>query len=120
MTLLDTHVLLWLRLGDDRLGSRALREIDRAWQSDEAAVSAITFWEIALLQQKGRIALRGSVSQWRREQLAQGFVELPFDGDIGIRANRLRTFHGDPADRIITATALNGHRLLTGDERILG
>ena len=119
MTLLDTHVLLWLRLGDARLGNLALREIDRAWHIGELAVSAITFWEVALLHQKRRIAFSGDVSLWRREQLEQGLVEVPVDGEIGVRANSLTDFHGDPADRIIVATALDGHRLLTGDHRIL-
>jgi len=119
VTLLDTHVLLWLRTGDARLGNLALREIDRAWQIGEVAVSAITFGEVALLHQKSRIAFSGDVSLWRREQLEQGLVEVPVDGDIGVRANSLVGFHGDPADRIILATALDGHRLLTGDQRIL-
>ena len=41
------------------------------------------------------------------------------DGDIAIRANTLSDFPADPADRIIVATALSGHRLVTADERIL-
>lgn len=119
MTLLDTHVFLWLRSGDARLGNLALREIDRAWQVGEVAVSAITFWEVALLRQTRRIAFSGDVSLWRREQLEQGLVEVPVDGEIGVRANSFAAFHGDPADRVILATALGGHRLLTGDQRIL-
>ena len=119
MTLLDTHALLWLRTGDARLGNLALREIDRAWHVGEVAVSAITFWEVALLHQKRRIAFSGDASLWRREQLEQGLVEVPVDGEIGVRANSFAAFHGDLADQIILATALDGHRLLTGDQRIL-
>ena len=37
MILLDTHVLLWLRAADARLGRRALDEIDRAWHADALA-----------------------------------------------------------------------------------
>ena len=44
---------------------------------------------------------------------------IPVDGDIGIRASALADFHADPADRIIVASALRGHRLVTADERIL-
>ena len=51
--------------------------------------------------------------------LEQGFVEIPIDGEIGIRAGLLRDMHGDPADRIIVATAQNGHELVTSDRRIL-
>lgn len=89
MTLLDTQVLLWWRTGDACFGSLALQEIDRAWHVGEAAVSAITFWEVALLHQKGRIAFSGNVSLWCREQLEQQLVEVPVDGEIGVRANSL-------------------------------
>jgi PIN domain nuclease of toxin-antitoxin system len=46
-------------------------------------------------------------------------VEIPVDGEIGIRATGLADFHGDPADQLIVATALGGHQLVTADERIL-
>ena len=120
MILLDTHVMLWLRLGEARLGIRARREIDRAWQSGEIGVSAISFWEIAMLKDRGRIRFPEDVGLWRREQLEQGMVEIAVDGEIGIRAISLADFHADPADRLIVATALAGHRLVTADERILG
>ena len=106
---LDTHAALWLRAGDARLGSVARAEIQRA----------ISFWEMAMLQAKGRIGYPDDVSQWRLEQLGQGLIEIPVDGEIGIRANALEGFHADPADRIIVATALNGHQLVTADRRIL-
>ena len=82
-------------------------------------MSAMSFWEMAMLKSKGRISFPEDVGRWRLEQLGQGLIEIPVDGDIGIRANALADFHADPADRIIVATALGGHRLVTADERIL-
>ena len=120
MILLDTHTLLWLRVGDPRLGPAAHAEIQRAWESDTVGLSAISFWEMAMLRDKGRIRYPEDVGHWRQEQLGQGLVEIPVDGEIGVRAYELVGFHGDPADRIIVATALQGHRLVTADERILG
>ena len=119
MILLDTHVMLWLRLGERKLGTRARAEIDRAWQSGEVAVSAISFWEVAMLKAKGRIEFPEDVALWRREQLAQGVVEIAIDGEIGIHAVGLADFHADPADRLIVATALRGHLLATADGDIL-
>ena len=119
MILLDTHAALWLRAGDARLGPVARAEIERAWQAEEVAVSAMSFWEMAMLREKGRIEYPDDVSRWRLEQLGQGLIEIPVDGEIGIRANGLRDFHADPADRIIVATAMNGHELVTADRRIL-
>ena len=71
---------------------------------------------------KGRIRitpLRDVGSLASGTVLGQGLIEIPVDGDIGIRASALPDFHSDPADRIIVATALSGHRLVTADERIL-
>ena len=118
--LLDTHTALWLRAGDTRLGPVARAEIQQAWESDEVAVSAISFWEMAMLRDKGRISYPDDVSRWRQEQLSQGLIEILVDGEIGIHASALPSFHADPADRIIVATALIGHRLVTADARILG
>ncbi len=117
--LLDTHALVWLRLGDARLGSHARREIEEAWQADDLAVSAISYWEAAMLAARGRITLPLDADAWRRENLGQGVIEIPVDGSIAVRAGLLSGMHGDPADRIIVATALEGHRLVTGDRRIL-
>ena len=119
MILLDTHTALWLRAGDAKLGPIARAEIERAWQAEEVAMSAMSFWEMAMLREKGRIEYPDDVSRWRLEQLRQGLIEIPMDGDIGIRANGLPDFHADPADRIIVSTAMNGHQLVTADRRIL-
>ncbi len=56
---------------------------------------------------------------WRRDLLTQGLVEIPVSGLIGVRAGLLSGLHGDPADRLIVATALEGHELITADRRIL-
>ena len=84
------------------------------------AVSAITFWEVAMLHDKGRIAFTADVEIWRRELLASGLVEIPVDGVIGVLAGNLPYPKGDPADRLIIATAMaGGHRLVTSDRDIL-
>ena len=119
LLLLDTNALLWMRIGDRRLGNIARREVERAWQSDELAVSAISFWEVGMLVDKGRINLADDVQVWRRDLLEQGMVEIPIDGETAIRSVQLTDFHADPADRLIVATALAGHRLVTSDRRIL-
>ena len=119
MTLADTHALIWLWTGDALLGLNARRNIDNALQDGELAVSAMTFWEVAMLRGKDRLAFPEDVAAWRREILGQGVIEIAVDGEIGIRANELADFHPDPADRIIVATAMYGHQLVTADRRIL-
>ena len=86
--LLDTHAALWLRAGNPKLGPAARAEIEHAWQAEEVAMSAISFWEMAMLREKGRIEYPDDVSRWWLEQLGQGLIEIPVDGEIGIRGQR--------------------------------
>lgn len=120
MILLDTHVLIWSRSGDSRLGARTRELIEDALPEGELAVSAISFWEAAMLHAKGRFTLLRDAISWRDALLREGLIEVPIDGAIAARAGQLTELHGDPADRLIVATALEGHRLCTGDQRILG
>ncbi len=120
MILLDTHVLLWLDRDDPNLGPQARAAISQAWGDGEVAVSAISFWEAALLHQRGRITLPCPVVDWRRDWLAAGLQELALDGSTALLGAELRDFHADPADRFITATALRHSAwLLTADRLIL-
>ena len=119
MTLLDTHILLWHELGNRKLGPQARRTFERALQAGDAAVSSISFWEVGMLKEKGRLDFRLDLDAWRRDLLDQGLIEIPVDGEIATRAGLLPNMHGDPADRLIVATALAGHQLVTADRRIL-
>ena len=119
MILLDTHVLIYLLFEESRLGRQSRQLIAEAWPDNNVAVSAITFWEVAMLHEKGRMTLLRDIDSWRDSLFDDGLTEIPVDGKIGIRANALRDFHADPADRIIVATALEGHQLMTADRRIL-
>ena len=69
--------------------------------------------------QKGRLEFLFDLDAWRRELMGQGLNEIPVDGAIAACAGLLAEMHGDPADRLIVATALQGHQLLTADRRIL-
>ena len=119
MILLDTHVLVWLLSDDRRIGEQTREAVDRSWASGEAAVSAITFWEVAMLENKRRLSLLADIGAWRASLLDEGLVEIAVDGEVGIRAGLLQDLHGDPADRLIVATALKGHQLVTADDRLL-
>ena len=72
-----------------------------------------------MLHEKGRFTLLRDASSWRDALLREGLTEIPVDGAIAARAGGLPDMHGDPADRLIVATALEGHRLVTGDQRLL-
>ena len=117
--LLDTHSCIWLITGDRRLGPQSSGLIAIALQRREVAFSAISIWEIAMLLQKNRLADDMTADQWRQTLFDHGLREIPVDGVIAARAGALEGIHGDPADRIIIATALAGHQLITDDTDIL-
>ena len=119
MILLDTHVLIWLLVDDDQLGAQTREIIRSTWSESEVAVSAITFWEVTMLHEKGRLSLLTDIYSWRAGLLESGLSEITVDGRVGIRAAALEDFHADPVDRLIAATALGGHRLVTADRKIL-
>lgn len=120
MILLDTHVLVWLAEDRPDLGARAAREADDALARGELLVSAISFWEIAMLAQKKRLVLEVEPGEFRRTTLSLGIQEVAVSGDIGVLAAGLARFHGDPADRIILATSLaTSAALVTADRAML-
>lgn len=120
---LDTHVWIWLEAGDSRIkGSAVLETIERARAKGGVIVSAISVWEVALLDAKGRIQLNQECNLWVRTALsAPGVILHPLNPEIAIESTRLPgEFHADPSDRILVATAryLNAP-LITADGRIL-
>lgn len=114
--LLDTHVLQWWSAEPRRLSKRAAGTIDRA---DELAVSAMTWFELAWLAERGRISLTVPVRSWLDD--LSGLVRtVPITPAIAHAAARLGDpFPGDPADRLIYATAIEqGWSLVTKDEAL--
>ncbi|MGB5253987.1 MAG: PIN domain-containing protein, partial [Sedimenticolaceae bacterium] len=81
--MLDTHVLIWLDAGTTELGDETAELIDGEFAVDGVAVSAISFWEIAMLIAKGRVVIAQPLLRWREELLAAGLRELPLDGRLG-------------------------------------
>ena len=120
MLLLDTHVLIWLDEGNPQLGKIALQTIIESLSTGQLGVATISFWEVAMLVEKQRLTMQTELDVWRSDLLQTGLLEIPLQGTTAIRAGQLQLFHGDPADRIIVATAIeNGATLMTADTKIL-
>jgi PIN domain nuclease of toxin-antitoxin system len=118
--ILDTHVLVWLDAGSPRLSKPLVETIDQALSKGELAISTMSFWEIGMLIEKGRLQLAMPLALWRSELLRKGLTELPVSGDIAMRAAQLDGFHGDPMDRLIVSSALvHSASLCTADQKIL-
>jgi PIN domain nuclease of toxin-antitoxin system len=116
--LLDTHAWLWWVSDPEQLGKKARRAIEGA---QKLGVSAISAFEIAALVAKRRISLDRDVLEWIEQSLADPRLELvSISPAISVRATRLGgSFHGDPADRLIVATAITeSATLVTKDRQI--
>ena len=121
--LLDTHVFIWLMNGDNSLSAKARVLIERVVEEEGSiALSAISLWEISMLYAKKRIVLNQPCLNWMTHSLqAPGIHLSELTPEIADDSCALaNNFHGDPADRIIVATArILDIPLMTRDEKIL-
>src|SRR5918912_3112421 len=108
MVLLDTHVVQWWSAEPEKLSQAATTALEHA---DELAVAAISWFELAWLARHERIVVAIPVRSWL-EQLARQVRTAELTPAIADTASALpASFPGDPADRIIYATAIeNGWR----------
>ena len=109
----DTHVWVWSAAGDPR--AEKLRDF-----SGTAIISAISQWEVSMLAIKGRLSLMPDEESWFSANLESPVSLALLTAQISLASCRLPEFHGDPADRIIVATAMTlGIPLITADEKII-
>lgn len=113
---LDSHVVQWWSAEPDRISAAAAAAISEA---DELVVADISWFELAWLARHERIVVTIPIVSWL-QQLARHVRTIPLTPAIAATAVGLpSSFPGDPADRLIYATAIeNGWRLITKDERL--
>lgn len=121
MILLDTHALVWWLTESPGLSNAAKRAIRRHSGPGDIAVSAISVLEIATAARRGRLQFTVPVEQWLSDMRCIPQLRLePVSADIAALAGSVvDPMHGDPADRMIVATAtVLGVPLVTADERL--
>ncbi len=119
---LDTHIWIWLASGDGELLASALKIIEQSAKSASLLIPAISVWEVAMLESRGKISLDKPVRQWIQDALTgPGLTLAPLTPEISVDSCALPGgFHKDPADQIIVATArVERATLVTRDSRIL-
>ena len=114
--LLDTHVVHWWSAEPQRVSAPAREVLEDA---DELAVAAISWYELAWLARHDRIALNVPIRSWLQDLAAQlrtlGVTPAIADTAVALSS----PFPGDPADRLIYATAIeHGLKLVTKDRAI--
>ncbi len=120
--LLDTHIVLRLDSGCERLRRETRDLIDQCWSGgDTLYLSSVTAWEISLLADTGRVALDLPIVDWLSRFIARPGIEpAPLSWRAAAGAYGWPALaHRDPADRLLIATAIDlDCPLVTYDARI--
>jgi PIN domain nuclease of toxin-antitoxin system len=119
--LLDTHFWIWWLTPRSPLKPAERNALDATAEAGGVCLAAISVWEAQLLHSKKRLQLPLAFSDWlTRATESRVLTVLPLDRDVVIAVEALPArFHGDPADRLIVATArTHGIPLATRDRAI--
>jgi PIN domain nuclease of toxin-antitoxin system len=119
--LLDTHIWIWWLTPHSPLTARERTTLDAAVSAGPLALAAISLWEAQILHAKGRLELPLPFADWLVRATDERMIAvLPLDRDVVIGLDALPAgFHGDPADRLIAATArVHALALATHDARL--
>lgn len=122
MILLDTCAIVWDALARERLSSSARTAIDAAAASHALLIADISLWEIAMLTRKGRLQIDATPEHFLQLYIqARAAAVVPISPQIAQLSVALdEEVGGDPADRLVAATALaTKASLVTGDSRLL-
>jgi PIN domain nuclease of toxin-antitoxin system len=121
--LIDTHIWIWYLDGaGERMSADGVELLRHVIRTEGAVVSDISVWEIGAKAAKGKLALMPTVEAWiERASRRPGFSFLPLDREILLSSTQLPgTVHGDPADRMLIASAaLSGLPLATADPLVI-
>lgn len=120
--LLDTHVWIWWLTGQEDLADDKRELLDKLAEAGTPPfLAAISLWEAQMLYRKDRLQMEMNFSAWLSQASDPSVVRLlPLDTSVVLALDDLpQRFHGDPADRIIVATAkAHGLALMTCDKAI--
>ena len=118
--LVDTQAVVWSSFEPARISKRATAALVEARQSGVGlSIADITLWEIAMLVTRGKVEIPSSLNTYLR-QIEERFTVLALGGEVAERSMAFSAaYPGDPADRLIGATALvHNLQLVTADDRI--
>jgi len=114
--LLDTHAMLWLLAGDERLSPRARATIDQA--ARPLLVSAASLWEVAIKRSLGKLDAPADLA---RRLAALRHVEfLPISPLHAEAVGELPWHHRDPFDRLLVAQAQMERLAIVSSDAVLG
>jgi len=120
--LLDTHVWIWYVIGSNEIHKSLRKEIGNTIKNNTIHIAAISLWEISMLDSRRRIILEMPCLEWIKNAVEYTHAQiLQLSPEIAVESCNLPdSFHDDPADRLIVATArVEALTVVTRDKRIL-
>lgn len=121
MLIADTCALIYDALEPDRLTAPARAAIEAADADGALCCSDISLWEISMLIHRGRLDPGTNTLEFLRLVVASRRLRvLAISPEIADLAGAL-DLHGDPADRVIAATAIHTRgAVVTSDQKLRG
>ena len=116
--LLDTHALLWLFLGSERLSLRSKNTV--ASEENDVFVSAASAWEITTKHRLGKLPVPDTfIKNFSAILIEFGLIELPVSVTHGLLAGSFLSKHKDPFDRMIAAQAISDGMVLLSNDKLM-
>ena len=99
--LIDTHILLWYMIGDNRINNETRTKIEN--KNNTIYLSNASLWEITIKQSIGKLKLNASLIDLKTYLIQKDFIILEYDFDDLTTLLSLPYYHQDPFDRLIIA-----------------
>lgn len=120
MYLLDTNIWLWMVENPFQIPDR-MKVIVENGENYPFSLSAISVWEVAKKVSLNKLGLAIPIQDWMNKATNDKYIRiLPLSIQVSLESTQLPgTFHKDPADQIIVATARHHNlTILTADRPI--
>ena len=113
--LLDTHTFIWFINGDERLSTKAKKEILKS--SNSKFISMASIWEMAIKTSLGKLRINYPFEEVFNQIEENGFESLSIIFDHTLLVSQLEFHHRDPFDRLIIAQAISENMKIISNDR---
>jgi PIN domain nuclease of toxin-antitoxin system len=115
--LLDTHIVLWTAMSPQKL-SNSIKAIILD-QTAHKYVSIVSAWEFEIKRNLNKIYIENGIDGFFQIIYENGFILLGVEKEYVRQLSLLPSYHNDPFDRMLIATAIVEEMcLVTMDEKI--
>lgn len=112
---MDSHTLIWLYSGNERLSPKAGEIIENT--QNECFISLASVWEMAIKIKLGKMNLGVSLGNFIEDVTENGIFILPVEMVHILKTQELEFHHKDPFDRLLFSQAITENMvLLSADE----